>query len=312
MIIKIYNKYESKTRFADLFNGSIFRGKEVIKEEELSELDSVLIMEKNDQNRRKTKIIADKSYLWRGICTSVMILESQSYIDYGIVLRVIKDEVAAYDKQRRQGLEKWKKENKDSESFLSSMYHGQTLFPVLTLVLYIGTEDAHLMARELYGLLEIEEGLKPFINNYKINLYDYHDENDFSVFKTENRLFFELLKASGSKGKMMEILKNHTYCKDIEVLKMIINSIGIKMDIDKIQRNEKGEYEMCKAIEDWERDLINEGYHRGISQGILQGKEMMLKNSIKSVMKNKKMSQKEALDLLGVSEEDRKLFYMML
>lgn len=311
--------YECKARFADLFNGCIFKGEKVIKEEELEELDSVFIINNTGKNNATSKIIADKSYLWKGIYTSVFVLESQSYLDYGMVLRIMKNEVAAYDKQRREGLEKWKIENTDTKNFMSSMYPGQILLPVVTLVLYIGKEGFWDCARELYDLLQIGEELKPFVNNFKINVYDYHKEKDFSIFKTENRLLFELLSASDDKKHMMDILKNNdTTYLDVEVLKMIVGSTGIKLDLNKLEKNDKGELGMykCKAVEEWEKELLEKGYSRGISQGIsqginegiLQGRIAELKKNVNTIMRKKNYSLDEALDILEVSEEDRKLF----
>ena len=77
-----------------------------------------------------------------------------------------------------------------------TMFHGTTIMkfiPVITLILYLGKEEAWDGARTLYDLLKIDEELKTFVNNYKINLFDYHEEKDFSKFRTDNRFLFELL-----------------------------------------------------------------------------------------------------------------------
>lgn len=319
--------YESKERFADLFNGCIFQGNNVINPQELAESDSVMVLNLPKAKDRASKIIADKIYSWKGISTSVMILESQSYVDYGMVLRVMKDEIAAYDKQRRKGLEEWKKENcdtsntisnknsstpkKSSSEFISSMHPKQKLIPVLTLVLYIGTDTPWDGRAQLYDLMDIEDALKPYINNYKINIYDFHQHNDFSIFKTENRLLFELLSVANDKNKMIQMMENNEnfHHADPEVIKMIIGSTGMNIDLKKIQKNEKGEYDMCKAIEEWKKDLIIEGYNRGEQDGYNKGREIELKNNVNTLMNNMKLSLKETLDLLNVPVEDRTLFY---
>ena len=54
--------YEDKSRFADVFNGVLFNGKEVMKPEELENEDSVMVRPENRKvNRESTKTI-------RGIC----------------------------------------------------------------------------------------------------------------------------------------------------------------------------------------------------------------------------------------------------
>jgi len=46
------------------------------------------------------------------------------------------------------------------------------------------------------------EELKPFVNDFKLNLFDYHEWKDFSMFKTEKRLLFEALSCGRNKRKM--------------------------------------------------------------------------------------------------------------
>ena len=63
----------------------------------------------------------------------------------------------------------------------------------------MGTETPWDGKTELYELPEIDEELKPYVSNYRFNLYDYHGHKDFSVFKTENRYLFEILSRSEDK-----------------------------------------------------------------------------------------------------------------
>ena len=66
--------YEDKGRFADVFNGVLFEGKEIMRPEELETEDSVIV---NIRNRKTgKKIIADKIRKWRGQYVSIMVLEN--------------------------------------------------------------------------------------------------------------------------------------------------------------------------------------------------------------------------------------------
>jgi len=80
---------------------------------------------------------------------------------------------------------------------------------VITLVLYLGKEEEWDGAKTLYELLEIDEELKPFISNHRINLFDYNECKDFSCFQTENRVLFELLSNSGNKEKTGELIRKY-------------------------------------------------------------------------------------------------------
>ena len=94
------NFFDNKERFADLFNGILFGGRQVIHASELEDTDSVMVLDREDHSH---KIIADKVRKWHGSYISILIQENQSYIDYGMVIRVMKEEAACYDRQRKSG-----------------------------------------------------------------------------------------------------------------------------------------------------------------------------------------------------------------
>ena len=66
--------YEDKGRFADVFNGVLFEGKEIMRPEELETEDSVIVSIRNKKTEKK--IIADKIRKWRGQYVSIMVLEN--------------------------------------------------------------------------------------------------------------------------------------------------------------------------------------------------------------------------------------------
>lgn len=72
--------------------------------------------------------------------------------------------------------------------------------------------------------------MKPYVSNYRFNLYDYHEHKDFSVFKTENRYLFETLARSEDKENMMQYLEQsplqNTNAPDI--VTVILGCIGKK------------------------------------------------------------------------------------
>ena len=137
---------------------------------------------------------------------------------------------------------------------LSQMRKEEKFIPVITLILYLGKEEAWDGAKTLYELLEIDEELKPFVTNYRINLFDYHDFKDFSIFKTENRFLFELLNNSKDKNKTGEIIKEYLndYSIDEETAGAIFGILDIKENINKYKKKtEEGDkVNMCKAWED--------------------------------------------------------------
>ena len=84
--------FGDKGRFADMFNGILFDGKTIIKEEELEEADSKLVY--HEKSGESVSVIRDKVYKWKEQHVSICVLENQSYVDYRMVFRVMLEEAA--------------------------------------------------------------------------------------------------------------------------------------------------------------------------------------------------------------------------
>ena len=284
-----------------------------MKPEELSEGDSVITAVSD--NGQGHKVICDKVRRWRGKYVSLMVLENQSYVDYRMVLRAMRLELTGYEKQSREAYAGARRKGVrlTSDEFLSRMQKGERLTPVLTLVLYLGRDKAWDGARSLYELLEIEEELKPFISDHKLNLYDYHEHSDFSVFKTENRALFEVLSCSGDKERMAQVLKQNPkeYSQlDRESIKAILGLIGETIELDKIKEtNEREEevYNMCKAFEDNRLEGIRIGEERGQQKG----EKLARTEALKNLMESLNISLEEAMKLLKIPLEDKRQFKVL-
>ncbi|MBR4981279.1 MAG: Rpn family recombination-promoting nuclease/putative transposase [Lachnospiraceae bacterium] len=303
--------YEDKGRFADVFNGILFGGKEIMKPEELEPEDSVIVgMEKK---RNLKKVICDKIRRWKGRYVSIMVLENQSYVDYRMVLRVMESEVIGYDKQRKEAyLAKCSEKVKfDSVEYLSRMKKEQKFIPIITLVLYVGKDKMWDGSRSLYELLEMDEEIKPFVNDFKLNLFDYHDYKDFSMFKTENRLLFEMLANAKDKKKMFSVLRRHTHSGEVDEIsaKAILGILNVKIDLAKIMKiDEQGRevYDMCQAFEDYKEDGRREGRKEGRREGKKEGKQEMALKMVKNLMRKQKISFEEAANILGITKRMQK------
>ncbi len=257
--------FENKNRFADLYNGCLFGGKDIMKAEDLEEADSVIVS--SSENSTTIKVIADKIRKWKGYHVSILILESQSYIDYQMVLRSMKDDLANYEKQRKQAYQDLLDSGLKPSNYelLSKAPKDLKLVPCITLILYLGTDEPWDAKTELYQLLDIDEELKPYVSNYKLNLFDFHNHEDFSVFKTDIRYLFESLSKASNKKELYNYietvpLQNST---DLDVIQAILGCIGrpmSKKDLEKLQNKENGGRDMmCKAL----RDMIDDGILEG-------------------------------------------------
>ena len=56
--------FDDKRRFADMINGAFFKGEQIIKAEELEEVDPKLVH--HEKSGEAVSVIRDKVYKWRG------------------------------------------------------------------------------------------------------------------------------------------------------------------------------------------------------------------------------------------------------
>jgi hypothetical protein len=62
-------------------------------------------------------------------------------------------------------------------------------YPVATLVLYFGTDSKWTAPKSLYECFDVPKELKPFVSDYKINVFDiaWLDDETISLFKSDFR-----------------------------------------------------------------------------------------------------------------------------
>jgi replicative DNA helicase len=84
--------------FADIWNGLVFDGKQVVKPDELSEISPVGLANSGEMNLKKTADMAMCRTV-DGKILAVMITENQKEVDYSLPVRVRLREFMEYDKQ---------------------------------------------------------------------------------------------------------------------------------------------------------------------------------------------------------------------
>ena len=266
---------ENAEIFADLVNGILYHGEQVVKPEELQEQDGEL---RSILGETVKKTIRDKVKLWNGAVIAVFAVENQTKVDYHMVIRAMLAESMAYDKQwksRKAELEVEKESSKEdkeltADEFISGMRKDDKFIPVITIVVYYGREKPWDGAKTLYELLDVEgheEKILPFVSNYRLNVFDYHDYDSFEQFHSELRSVFEVLRYSTDRKILAEKLAQHKeqYGKLSNQAKMLLMKLIKlkKMPDVKKEEFEKGEFDMGNAFDDW----WEEGWMKGMTEG---------------------------------------------
>lgn len=264
-------------RFADMCNGIYFQGKPVIRSSDLTDADPVLYHAREDKTAQARP---DHVKNWRiqGVDYAVLIAEEQNKVDYHMVLRVILSEALHYKKQwkQKQREHRQKMDLKTPEEFLSGMRKNELFTPVVTLVVNLG-EKPWEGPRTLFELLDLNPSntlLRLYVNDYKLNIFDYHDYENFSMFHTELRAIFEFLRFSKDMEKLKKTVETNTELyynisnETYDLISELTHSRDLLPKLPEEKYTWKGErINMCKALQ----DLFEEGRTQGISQGISQG-----------------------------------------
>lgn len=181
--------------FADISNVLLYDGEDVIKE---NELETVTAKDTYTVEHQIHEVERDVAKRWRhhSLHISLIGLENQTDPDYKMPLHVICYDGASYRAQ------------------LNAEDPKKT-YPVITLVLYMGTEKHWTAPKQLTDCFKYDERLSKFISNYKINVVELAWLSDEQIlkFKTEFRNFVELLRDTrlGRKPQYSPIQIKHVH-----------------------------------------------------------------------------------------------------
>lgn len=274
--IIIKNYWHNDEQFADFFNAVLFDGQQIIKPDELEDLDteqsSILEHRKYTESigaSRDNVKIRKKSMLY-GVEFVILGMEGQEHIHYAMPMRVMGYDYGTYKKQYDANIAKYKDVKGLSEDeYLSRMKKTDKFIPVITIVVYYG-EKPWDGATSLHGMLNIPKEMELFINDYKMHLVEAR-KNNLKLHNINNRDLFNLLEILLNKsGKLNEIReKAINYAKEHSVEKSVIMTVAgaanCKLDYNLIA--ERGDADMCTVFEETRKEGVIEGVAQGITQG---------------------------------------------
>lgn len=206
-----FDYLDDNERFADQINGALFGGRQVVKPEELEPAEAQTVVTGKRGGTENIKTIVDKVRLWKGKKLHILAVENQNYVDYRMVLRNMLSESVGYQKQwkRKKRAHEKLQDLKDGDEYLSGMKKDEKFAPIITLVVYFGTDGGWNGARCLHDLLDIDEELKEYVVNYRLNLYDCHEHDTFEEYKTGLRQIFETIRYVKDEEKLLKIMKEN-------------------------------------------------------------------------------------------------------
>ena len=232
--------------FADIVNVLLFNGRPLVKEDELTAETPRSLYKADGMLHEQERDVAK---FWNNTNVRIALygLENQTDIDVDIPLRILSYDGAAY----RDQLNGQKKR-----------------YPVVTLVLYFG-EKRWDSPRSLLERLEVPEELKPYVSDYKVNIFEiaWLSEEHVKLFQSDFKYVADYF---------VQVRKNKKYVPSAETIDHVRETLQLMAVLTKdrrfeeyanVQAAEGGNVTMCEVLD----QMISEGYNRGISIGEARG-----------------------------------------
>ena len=249
--------------FADIVNVLLFNGKRIVDEDALIDTpaDSTLKIDGEIHSQDR-----DVAKYWKNSQINIALfgLENQTVPDKLMPMRVIGYDGAEYKKQVLE-------ENRYKKKY-----------PVITLVLYMGYDRNWKYSNSLLDLLEVDDNLKPYVNDYKINVFEiaFLDREKIELFKSDFRMLadylYQMRTTNSYKGDESNI-------KHVDEILMLMSAMSGFKNVENIIKvaherkvcNMKGFFELAeeKGIEKGIELGRTEGREEGLELGRTEGRE---------------------------------------
>ena len=286
--------------FADIMNVLLYDGKEVIGENDLENTKDRSLYKIEGKIHEQERDVS-KIFRHREMRLAFLGIEHQNKSDRYMPLRVISYDGSAY----RAQLLKRILSDEENRLIKSKPSEDKIFYPFITLVLYFGLKPWN-YGKTLYEVIDIPDDLKPYVNDYKINLVEvaWLDPEKVSMFKSDFRLVADFFVQKKQTGRYIppDIPIKHVD----EFLKLLCTLVGDERYLEilaELNHNEDkrngGKTTMCE-IYDW---IENNGIQKGIKQGIDQERVHTLEAQ--------KMAEKEKKRADALEEEVLKLRAML-
>ena len=268
--------------FADIVNVLLFKGNNLMKEKDLESATKDSMFKVDGKIHQQER---DVSKFWKNgeVRISILGFENQTVQDSKMPLRVISYDGASYKQQLLDSNDEKNKEKKK-----------KSLYPVVTLVLYFGTDEKWSTHKNLLSCFNVPEELKPFVNDYKINVFNiaWLSDKTINMFQSDFKIvakYFQAVRLKKDyKGSMEEI-------KHVDALLKMLSALTGDNSFEEVYnegnlKNKKGGVTMCDVVEKIE------------NRGFTKGKEAL----VRQMLEAKLVTEQQIADLLKISVKEVK------
>ena len=235
--------------FADIVNVLLFNGQRRVLPDDLRDTKARTLYKADGKLREQER---DVSKLWapEGVVVSLIGFENQTRIDRDMPLRIL-----GYD---------------------GADYRGQlsakgVLYPVVTLVLYFG-EEPWTASRSLYERIPVSERLRPFVNDYRINLFEisFLADDLLERFTSDFRIVADYFVQM---RRNRDYVPSHRVIEHVDAVLKLLSALTRDHRFEEAQNQfrEEESITMLSVLDKVEARGIQLGEARGIQLGRTEG-----------------------------------------
>lgn len=232
--------------FADIVNVLLFDGKRIMNSNQLRQGRERAVYKADGELHEEERDIL-KYWKRKHVCISVYGIENQTKIDSAMPLRVIGYDGASYREQALKGAQKKK-------------------YPVITVVLYFGTDRPWRRPLKLSDCMDIPDELHRYFSDYQLNVFNIAFLPDETVgkFTSDFRIVADYFS---------QVRKNKEYVPSKETMKHVDAVLKLMSVMTGDHRFEKAQREgevhnMCEVMDRVEQ--------RGMQKGIRKGQILLI------------------------------------
>lgn len=264
--------------FADIVNVLLFDGKEYVLEEDLEDALPRSHYKADGKLREMERDVA-KYWKYGNVRIALFGNENQTDEDENMPIRVIGYDGMAYRTQLIKTMD-----DKSTKKKMKNPY-----FPVITLVLYFGYKKRWSKPISLLECLDIPNEVKPYVNDYKINLFEiaYLSDEQVKMFKSDFRFVADYF---------VQMRKNNDYIPSTEEILHVEETLELMSIMTNDYRFEEA-YNQVKGVDNVS---MCEVLDRIEAKGIEKGKLQVLYN----LVQDKVLSLSEAAKRADMTEDE--------
>ena len=300
-------------RFADLVNGILFCGRQIVNEDDIEELDAQTgyVKHPGEKGKKKTKIrdVARKVRFETNYAH--IAIECEEYVDYSMPLRDMNYRAGDYEKQaaKIRSRVKQKQKNLHGGERMYRFKKDSRVSPSVSLMLYFGKDewDGPETLHDMTSFAGMPEEMRKWVQDYRMHILEVRKMEDTGMFRTDVRQVLDFIRCSGNKKALKKLVAEDPYYQNVEedAWDVIVQyaKMGKLVNVKDYYR-EDGKINMSEAfmelLEDERREGYADGEKAGEKRGVKIGEKQAEERLIQNLMKNQHITAEQAAAVLEI------------